>query len=101
MKDLYLLILKEYKKWVITVILAITIFGVGLQIWFGVLSIAMVFLTTLNLYICIDTWCNGMYPYLEPINEQSNKFDVFARWLTILGLSVFHIWVLVIPFFEK
>ena len=99
MKEFYLLLMRKYKKIIVTIIILVTLIGFILQSMLDVLEVKMFLITLLSIYACICTWCNGILAESLPINELSTNIEVISRWVMITTGTLVHLWILVVPFF--
>ncbi|MGY3821965.1 hypothetical protein [Acinetobacter haemolyticus] len=100
MKDLYLLILKEYKKEIVIGLLILTIIGVGIQYQMNVLTLSSVLTIFVSFFFCLYAWLNGTFTFAFPIDQRSSEGEIIRRWLMIVIGFMVHLFAIFEPVYQ-
>lgn len=101
MKTLYLRLLKDYKKEMIFIVTFFTFFGVGIQYYTQVLSMDVLIPLGVSYLFCLFVLLNGSLVFTPSIDENSNAFEVFSRWGTIVLAVFLLLYLIVEPVFKR
>jgi len=99
MKKLYLLILKKYKIWIISVYIFLTLIGIYVYYLMNLLDFSSVLVIAFSHFFCMYSWLNGIFTYVLPINENSDDGEVIRRWWVIFMSTFLYIYFIFSPIF--
>lgn len=101
LKKIYFYLLKRHKKEIVFLILFLTLLSIFMQVKMGLIDYGYFFASFLSCYVCISTWCNGLFAETFPITESSTNGEVIGRWMIIFSSTFFHFYMMLNPLLGK